>query len=415
MALRSGPRRWHEQRWLIDSVLRTDGLEWDQPRVAYTLRPMGVDAIVDFHSARSRITKFADITPVFTDLAGRRRRLGDQAAADGQTVAAREHYFYAALLYATAEWPSWETTSALIALDDAKNECYAAYAGLADHHVERVDIPFGDGTLPAWWHLPRGYRGGRIPTVICCGGMDAPKELNVSLYGDKFLERGFAVLTFDGPGQGEAAVRGVHFTPTAWIDAGDVIMSWCAGRPEVDTARLVAFGLSFGSFWMTQIAATQPALAGAAVGLVCHEPGCHTIFEAASPSFKARYMWMSGLERDEEAFDRMAADLDLRPLVREMSVPWLVIAGDEDELSPIGHTYELAALAKGPAPLLVYAQGRHALSAPTPSVVLGPHWVGYAADWLLDRVGGAPAADYFHYVTPNGDIERRAHPKENRS
>ncbi|MDT5150174.1 MAG: hypothetical protein QOI01_1907, partial [Mycobacterium sp.] len=44
----SGPRRWHSQRWLTDSVLRTDGLEWDQPRIAYTLRPMGVDATPDF-------------------------------------------------------------------------------------------------------------------------------------------------------------------------------------------------------------------------------------------------------------------------------------------------------------------------------------------------------------------------------
>ena len=70
----SGPRRWHEQRWLIDSILRTDGLEWDQPRVAYTLRPMGIDAVGDFERAKSRVTKFADLTPVFLELAD---HLGD--------------------------------------------------------------------------------------------------------------------------------------------------------------------------------------------------------------------------------------------------------------------------------------------------------------------------------------------------
>jgi hypothetical protein len=31
-------------------VIRTDGLEWDQPRVAYTLRPVGVDAAPDIRS-----------------------------------------------------------------------------------------------------------------------------------------------------------------------------------------------------------------------------------------------------------------------------------------------------------------------------------------------------------------------------
>jgi hypothetical protein len=89
-----------------------------------------------------------------------------------------------------------------------------------------------------------------------------------------------------------------------------------------------------------------------------------------------------------------------------------VIAGDEDELSPIEYSYELASLARGPAPMLVYQQGRHALSAPTPSVLMGPHWVGYAADWLADRTRGIAATDIVDYVRSDGVVERRPHPKE---
>jgi pimeloyl-ACP methyl ester carboxylesterase len=136
------------------------------------------------------------------------------------------------------------------------------------------------------------------------------------------------------------------------------------------------------------------------------------IFEMASPSFKARYMWMSGLECDETGFDRMVEDIDLRPLMPRMRAPWLVIAGDEDELSPMEHSYDLARRCPGPAPMLVYQQGRHALSLPTPSVALGPNWLTYASDWLLDRVNGLPAEDYVDYVLPSGQIERRPHPKE---
>ncbi|GAA2127365.1 hypothetical protein GCM10009727_17100 [Actinomadura napierensis] len=47
-----------------------------------------------------------------------------------------------------------------------------------------------------------------------------------------------------------------------------------------------------------------------------------TTFEQASPTFEARHMWMAGLS-DEAAFDQMAGGYDLRPLVSEMSVPWL--------------------------------------------------------------------------------------------
>lgn len=412
MTMASGPRRWHEQRWVIDSILRTDGLEWDQPRVAYTLRPMGVDANPDFAVAKSSISKFADITPVFKALAERREKLAREAEESGREVSAREHYFHAALLYSTAEWPIWETTPALVALDDKKNECFSSYARLADHRVERVEIPFQDSYIPAWYHLPPDYQGGPIATVIACGGMDAAKELNVNLYGDKLLQRGFGVLSFDGPGQGEAPIRGVKFTPTAWVEAGEAIMEWCRNREEVDNDRMVGFGLSFGSYWMSQIAATQPTLKGAAVGLVCHEPGGHMIFEMASPSFKARYMWMSGLEHDEAAFDAMAEKIDLRPMMPGMQIPWLVVAGDEDELSPMEHSYDLARRSPAPSPMLVYQQGRHALSLPTPSVASGPNWLAYSADWLLDRVNGVPAEDYVDYVLPTGQIERRPHPKE---
>lgn len=412
-----GPQRWRDQRWLIDSIIRTDGLEWDQPRVAYTLRPMGVDAARDFQVAKSRITKFEDITPVFIDCATHRSELARAARSDGHLVAAREHYFYAALLYATAEWPIWEDRDFLTELDDKKNDCFAAYGALADHHVERVEIPFHEGLIPAWFHLPMGYdcdRDGPLQTVLMCGGMDAPKELNVDLYGDRFLSRGFAILSFDGPGQGEAPVRGVKFSPNAWVEVGDVLVAWCKTRKEIDASKVVGFGLSFGSYWMSQIAATQPSLKATAVGLVCHEPGCHTIFEEASPTFKARFMWMSGLEGDEAAFDRMVTRIDLRPLITKMSSPWLVIAGDADELSPVRYSYDLARLCPMPSPMLVYAQGRHALSLPTTSVAKGPQWITYAADWLQDRVNGLPAEDFVDYVRGDGVVERRVHPKVSR-
>ena len=45
----------------------------------------------------------------------------------------------------------------------------------------------------------------------------------------------------------------------------------------------------------------------------------------------------------------MAAKLDLMPLMADMRVPWLSVAGEADELSPIDCTYELAAACGAPA------------------------------------------------------------------
>ena len=186
-------------------------------------------------------------------------------------------------------------------------------------------------------------------------------------------------------------------------------MQFLRGRPEVDPERIVGFGSSFGSFWMTQIAATQPQLKACATALCCHEPGCHTIFEEASPSYKKRFMWMSDLH-DEAAFDRMAAQMDLRPLVPQMKMPWLNIVGEKDELSPVKHTLALAAQAGGPSPIVMYQGERHALSGAS-SIVLGPKYMTLAADWLLDRVIGKPAEETFEVILGDGRSERRPHPR----
>ena len=402
-----GPQRFREQRWLVDESIRNQGIEFDQPRVGYTLGPVASDSTLgEMIALRTRIKKVADFVPTVTALARSREAKARSAEEQGHPITAGEHWFAAAMLWSLACWPIWRVTDELLEIDDRKNAAYERWAAVASHRVERVDIPFGDATLPAWFHLPPGYAGGPLPTVLACGGMDAPREICVAREGDGLLARGFAVLAFDGPGQGEAAVRGVHVTPTAWIDAGEALLAWARSREEVDEHRLLVFGTSFGSHWITQIAATQPSLLGCVAALPIFEPGAVTIFESASPTFKARHMFMAGLIDDEPAFDAMAASYDLRPLVAQMTVPWMVVAGDADELSPTGWVQELAAQCPAPSSLLVYAGGRHSLTE-SQAALMGPSWRSEIADWLADRAAGRPAVNEFRFVDPTGAVHER--------
>lgn len=406
-----GPRRWREQRWLIDETIRSNGIEWDQPRLGYTLGPVvGEQSAGDIAVLRTRIRKIADFVPAVSSVAARHEQLARRAEDEGHGITAGEHWHAAAMLWSLAVWPLWETTPELLTLDERKNNAYLAWARHASHRVERVDVPFGDTTLPAWFHVPSSYNGTPLPTVIACGGMDAPREIVVSREGDAFLARGFAVLAFDGPGQGEAPIHGLYVTPTNWIDAGEALVSWCRSRPEVDTDRLVCTGTSFGSFWITQIAATQPIFKGCAAALPVFEPGARTIFEEASPTFKARHMFMAGLFHDEAAFDRLVEGYDLRPLLGGMTVPWMVVAGESDELSSVQWVYEMARRCPTPSTLLIYQGARHALTESL-APVLGVPWRAALADWLLDRVKGVPAHDESHYVTATGAQEQRVHPR----
>lgn len=262
-----------------------------------------------------------------------------------------------------------------------------------------MEIPFGKASLPAYFHLPRGWNGERLPCVLTIHGMDGSTEIMHAMYGDKILERGMASLAIDGPGQGECCTRDIPVTATNFKDAGRACLEWLRRRPEVDPHRLLIYGISFGSFWGTQVATLDAGVKGCAVAYVCHEPGGHTIFNMASPTFTLRFMYMAGIE-DEDEFDRFAQGLTLDG--SQVKCPSLVIAGEDDELSPIECTYTLFDQVKTPKQLVVYQGERHAIGGPAGG--LGPHWMTLLAEWLRDRADGKPMAFERVYVDMTGRL-----------
>jgi dienelactone hydrolase len=399
-------RRFNEQRWLLDNVIRANGVDWDQPRSLYLNAPCGVEANADFAGIRERVKKMADIGPAFAAVARRREAKAKAARDAGHPVTARDNYFMAAIHWAAAQWPYDQNDATNIALNQNKRECYAAYAALADHRVEPVWIPFNGRAIPAWFHLPPGYAGGRIPVVISIPGMDSFKEAMVALYGDRWLNRGIAVLAIDGPGQYEAPMIGLYFTVDAWVEAGRVLVDWLAARPEIDAERIGVTGTSFGSFFGTILTAHEPRVRACAVMSVCHEPGCHTIFQEASPTFKKRFMYMSGIT-DEEEFDAFRRTITWEGHAENIRAAYLCVAGEAEELSPLEHSERLVAALKGPKQMVVYQDSRHSVGN-VPSANLGPFPPILVADWMADRLAGKPFPSERWYVTASGQIDKTA-------
>ena len=397
-------RRFNAQRWLLDNVIRANGIDWDQPRSLYLNAPCGVEANADFAGIRERVKKMADIGPAFATVARRRETKAKAAQAEGRLVTARDNYYMAAIHWAAAQWPYDQNDEPNIALNEKKRECYAEYATLADHRVEAVWIPFRGKAIPAWFHLPPGYQGGRVPVVISIPGMDSFKEAMVALYGDRWLNRGIAVLAIDGPGQYEAPMLGLYFSTDAWVETGPAVVDWLAARPEIDAGRIGVTGTSFGSFFGTVLTAHEPRVRACAVMSVCHEPGCHTIFQEASPTFKKRFMYMSGIV-DEDEFDKFRATITWKGHADKIRVPYLCVAGEAEELSPLEHSERLVAALNGPKQMVVYQESRHSVGN-VPSANLGPSPPILVADWMVDRLAGKPFASERWYVTSSGQIEK---------
>ena len=101
-------RRWRDQRWLLDQVIQTRGLDWDQGRTGKILRNCGPGVQGDVQEISRRVQKFVDIPREFARAAVRREDLAREAENAGHLVDAREHYYIAATFYTNAMWGVYE-------------------------------------------------------------------------------------------------------------------------------------------------------------------------------------------------------------------------------------------------------------------------------------------------------------------
>ncbi len=403
----NGPRmrRWEMQRWLVDNIIKANGMEWDQPRLGGLLAALGPEAGADIAQIRARVQKYADIAPAFE--AAARRREGRAAAheAAGEPIQARENYFMAANYWCSAQWPIHENNATNLFYNSRKRECFLKYAGLAEHKVEAAWIPLPSlkgKALPGWLHLPPGYERGRIPVVVSIPGMDGYKERFVPLYGDRWLVRNVAVLTLEGPGQTECPVLGIPVSMPAWAETGTAVYDWLAARPEIDPDRVGIVGSSFGTLFSTVAFANEPRFRACAVYSTCLEPGCRSIFEEASPTYKRRFMYMAGFT-DEDRFDEFAKTLTWEGHAEKIRNPYLCIAGEFDPYSPLPHTERLFGTLTGPRRLVVYGGAAHGVGG-IPSANLGPYFPSLVADWMVARFEGKKFASERWFVDAAGKV-----------
>ncbi len=397
-------KRFSEQRWLIDNLIQANGPEWDQPRLGSLVAAIGPEANADTAVIRQRVKKLTDLSPAFEWAARMREEKAEAAIADGNGITAKEHYFAAANYWGAAQWSIDENSARNIFLNNRKRECFRRFAKLSDRLVEEVWIPVQGRNIPGWLHLPPGEHGRRVPLVVAIPGMDGFKERSVNLYGDPLLSRGIGVLAIEGPGQYESAVLGIHLTMPAWQATGRAVMDWISTRPDIDPQRIGIFGRSFGTFLASIALAHESRFRAGAIHAPCLEPGFRTIFEEASPTYKRRFMYMAGFT-DEEAFDAFREGLTWHGHVDRITSPFLCVAGEADELSPIDYVEDFFQRLHVPKRLVVYEGSRHTVSGVS-STHLGPSPSSLMADWMSARLDGDPLSSERWHFNAQGELTK---------
>ncbi len=315
----------------------------------------------------------------------------DAAAARGNDRTAGNYYLRAGNYYYTGERfiPPGEEKSAV---GRKAYRCYQAGLSRGYANLEFVEVPYGahaaGATLPALFMKAPGVSV-RAPTVVIFNGMDNCKEMSVIFAGVEFAKRGMHTLAIDGPGQGETLrFRGIHSRHDYEVP-GSAAYDYVAQRADVDPARVVIVGYSFGGYYSARIAAFEPRYAAGVAMTALHwdlagwqlrirEKALQEGTKVAQSNFQFR--WVVGSADDEAAIE-VAKRFTLQDVAHRITMPFLVTHGANDRVVPAENAQKLydAIGARRKALRIFTAEDGGAEHAHVDNRQVG---VDFVADWI---------------------------------
>ncbi|KAI1824108.1 Alpha/Beta hydrolase protein [Xylaria intraflava] len=200
---------------------------------------------------------------VWTGAAERAERIGEETLRSGDREAARWAYLRASNYRRSSEFllhhPSSLRDPRLFdaisrSIDDFKKSC-----ALLDSPFICFEVPFGGNEpLPAYLFLPSPgstRSGSKVPVLLCTGGFDSTQEELYYFFAAGARTRGYACVSFEGPGQGIVARRNKpqHLRPDWEVVVAAVLdefTSEAKAHPEwnLDLDRIALAGASLGGY-----------------------------------------------------------------------------------------------------------------------------------------------------------------------
>ncbi|MFG1398894.1 alpha/beta hydrolase family protein [Roseixanthobacter pseudopolyaromaticivorans] len=156
---------------------------------------------------------------------------------------------------------------------DRQAEAFARACALMEHPAQSVRIPFEETSLHGLFLRPSVTDTPRA-TLIVTGGYDGTAEENFFYSGAAALERGYNVLLYDGPGQGEALFKqGLHLRPD-WENVLRPVVDFVLAQPGVASDQIALLGVSLGGYLAPRGASGEPRLAA-----LVADPGQYSLLE----------------------------------------------------------------------------------------------------------------------------------------
>lgn len=333
-------------------------------------------AYYDLVTAVGRMRSWDDWGPEWLRTAQMHEQLAEEAWAAGRRLSAVNGFQVAAAYYHTA-YHIYTRDLAVHAHGLQKMvECHDRVLAYMEPPVEKVTIPFEQSHILGLFSKPRADRP---PVCIFIPGLDSTKE-NRHRGRGAYLRRGMAVLTIDGPGQGEVS-QWLPIRPDYEAAIGAAI-DYLESRGDVDATRIGISGVSLGGYYAPRAAAFEKRVSACSGN--CGPYDWHECFDAIPQVTREAFQHYSGARSMDEARERARA-VTLKDVAPHITCPLLIVHGLQDPLVPWQQGARIVDEARGPKQFVLYAEGNHALS--NIAYKSGP----LMADWMAERLGGTLA------------------------
>jgi 2,6-dihydroxypseudooxynicotine hydrolase len=332
----------------------------------------------DFQDVMKTLSRWDDWCKAWSDKAKVHEDLGRAALEEKQFASAGEHLGRAAVTYHFAKYLFVKDLAQMRAAHMKAVECHTLALPHQIFPGERVMIPYEGHKLAAVLRKPAGIK--KPPIVLMMMGLDSTKE-ELDTFEWTFLQRGMAVLAFDGPGQGEAE----YDLPIRYDYEGVVgpVIDWVRKElKDVDGERIGLWGISLGGYYAPRAIAFEKRIKAAIA--VCGPYDWGALWDKLPELTRDAFIVRSHSKTAAEA--KPKADLlCLRGVAEKIETPLYLVAAGLDRLTPPEDYEKLAAEIPGPTKLLVIPDGNHV--AHNRPYLYRPQ----TADWMGQQLGAKPA------------------------
>jgi dienelactone hydrolase len=255
----------------------------------------------------------------------------DEAA--GRLVSAGHKHRRACVYYILAERYLHSTDERkAIAYQATLNEfaAFTACTAYAGEPVEFVEIPYEGTSLPGLFIPASGAEP--APTVININGFDTFKEILYLRCTQYARSRALAMLIVDLPGAGEALrLRGMPARFDTEVPVGACV-DYLETRTDVDHGRIGLMGNSMAGYYAPRAATFEKRLKCCAAWGAFFDAG--VLFRRGVGSVPdSQLLWVTGQKTMADAL-RVVDDFTLAPILSQLTVPLLVLHGDQDHIVP---------------------------------------------------------------------------------